>query len=481
LASRGENRIVKNPTDSEKWACKLSHYALSKIDGFETSVSSSADIYLVRKDRPQGGRLAFLIHHSVAFSPVDTSFIQDGHSKVLAIKATINGSDLVVFNVYLPPVSSCPQTYKPDLSAIFNMPDEDILVVGDFNAHQETWDAALTDSRGGSISDSIEISLLITLNDPDVPTRLPQNGSPSSPDVALASAHVALACTWTSHVHLNSDHFPVTIALPCDQVASPRTAKSHTSFRKADWPAFIRECETAFREQSKPTSVGAGEKIFCEILLTAFKHTIPAGFCRECAPGISREASNLIDERDALRSMDPTDPNIEILNQSISSIIAENKRDPWREKVHSSGSPPDPAKCWSLLRSLSGKKTIVPPNQPISFGSATLSKPKDIAEKFIRQFVPGPKSSLRSRLILRQLHKTHPLDHEYMPFTTAMVTEALAKSSNSTATGPEGLTSLHLKHLGQSGISFLTELYNLSVRDAVVPAIWKTALVLPIP
>jgi hypothetical protein len=61
-----------------------------------------------------------------------------------------------------------------------------------------------------------------------------------------------------------------------------------------------------------------------------------------------------------------------------------------------------------------------------------------------------------------------------------MTTEAINKSSNLTATGPDGLTWLHLKHLGPAGISYLTNLFNLSVRDAIVPTIWKSALILPI-
>jgi hypothetical protein len=48
------------------------------------------------------------------------------------------------------------------------------------------------------------------------------------------------------------------------------------------------------------------------------------------------------------------------------------------------------------------------------------------------------------------------------------------------ATGPDGLTSLHLKKLRPSGIAYLAGLFNLSVRDAVVSAIWKKALVLPV-
>jgi hypothetical protein len=61
-----------------------------------------------------------------------------------------------------------------------------------------------------------------------------------------------------------------------------------------------------------------------------------------------------------------------------------------------------------------------------------------------------------------------------------MSEEAIRKSSCSTATGPDGLTTLHLKHLGPAGIGYLTDPFNLSVKDAVVPAIWKLALVLPI-
>jgi endonuclease/exonuclease/phosphatase family metal-dependent hydrolase len=113
-------------------------------------------------------------------------------------------------------------------------------VVGNLNAHHEAWDSTLSDPRGDSISASIEISPLITLNDPDTPTRLPKSGAPTSLDVTLASAHVALASTWTTHVQLNSDHLPITDALPCEEALPPHTARSFINFRMADWPAFIR-------------------------------------------------------------------------------------------------------------------------------------------------------------------------------------------------------------------------------------------------
>jgi hypothetical protein len=55
----------------------------------------------------------------------------------------------------------------------------------------------------------------------------------------------------------------------------------------------------------------------------------------------------------------------------------------------------------------------------------------------------------------------------------------MAAKSLST-TGPDGLTSIHLKHLGPWAIAYLTKLYNLSVNNADLPAIWKAAVIVPI-
>jgi hypothetical protein len=58
----------------------------------------------------------------------------------------------------------------------------------------------------------------------------------------------------------------------------------------------------------------------------ASKHAIPSGYRHNYAPGLSREASDLIRERDAMHVLDPTDPGIENPNNNITNIIAENKR-----------------------------------------------------------------------------------------------------------------------------------------------------------
>jgi hypothetical protein len=243
------------------------------------------------------------------------------------------------------------------------------------------------------------------------------------------------------------------------------------NFRKADWAAYVRETEAEFRRIPLPTYCGAGEKVFRGVLLTALKHAIPAGFRRDFVPGLSRETVELIHERDSLRSTDPHDAGIEVMNQEIARLIAQNKRDIWREKVKAAHDHAEPSRFWNLLRGLSGKKAHVPSNQPISFDPDSCSNPKVNADKFLKQYVLAPRSDPMNQKVLRRLHLNHPIDHSYTPFTSAQTLEAINHASSSTAKGPDGLTSIHLKHLGPAGIAYLTAVYNLSVRDAVIPAI----------
>ncbi len=76
--------------------------------------------------------------------------------------------------------------------------------------------------------------------------------------------------------------------------------------------------------------------------------------------------------------------------------------------------------------------------------------------------------------------QNNDLDRSFAPFTDAMTTDAIRATKNSTAVGPNGLTPLHLKHLGPNAIRYLTRLFNLSVQNADIPAIWRQANIIPI-
>ena len=81
---------------------------------------------------------------------------------------------------------------------------------------------------------------------------------------------------------------------------------------------------------------------------------------------------------------------------------------------------------------------------------------------------------------MRDLHNHHRADLSNRPFYERGVAAAIRKAGSSTAQEPDGLTVLHLRHLGEHGLAFLTELFNLSVAGDYIPAIWKNSVIIPI-
>ena len=480
------NGIRSSVAEVNNFLCKnrISVAALQETKLSEKSADPSFPNYiLIRKDRPGGGGgggLAFLVHHSLPFTPLSSPLSQDKIIECQGISVTLNGSSIEVFNLYIPPASGCPRGYSPDLSPLLNLPN-DSLVLGDINAHHPSWDSSLSDVRGDSIAASIDQSPLLVLNE-DTATRIPsaQNQPSSSPDISLASAHLAIELTWSTRLTLNSDHLPILIEFPSNQHPQATRVRTYTNFSKADWPRFIREVEEILVGCPLPTSCSSGEKIFRDALLTSAKHSIPAGFVQNSVPGLSREVVDRMEQRDEIRRVDPHSPEITQLNREIASEVSDNKRRIWREKIEAIGRGSDPRRLWRVVRSLNGKRSYLPPNQPISFDSVPISDKKSIANKFINQFTPRPRSNKKTRVVLRHIHNKFPIDHSLAPFSTDLVEEAIRASSGSTATGPDGLAPEHFKHLGGRAVKYLTALFNLSVGNSDIPAIWKQALILPI-
>ena len=117
----------------------------------------------------------------------------------------------------------------------------------------------------------------------------------------------------------------------------------------------------------------------------------------------------------------------------------------------------NPMRYWHLLKSLSGKHPRQSPNQPISFDGKVYTKRSSVANQFCKYYVNvAPfKASKDSRQTFQDL-KANPLDHSFTPFTMAQTAAAIKPSKNLTEFGPNGLTALHLKHLGPSGLWYLT-------------------------
>ena len=432
----------------------------------------------IRRDRPAGGGgggILKLVHQSVEYFETQSPF-NDNVTECTVIRVKLLDSFISIANIYVPPQSSCPPGFAASLRPLLA---SDSLIVGDINAHNEAWSLGNNDPRGDSLIDEIDAENFVALNNPDIPTRPPSN---SSPDVALASVNIALNFEWSAIVALNSDHLPVAITLENDNPPS-RLSNSYTSFRKANWSLFKDLTESQFSTLPLPTSCSEGEKVWRRVLTEASSRAIPAGYRKNVLPGLDIDSARLVQERDELRRRNPNDPSILDLNQRISAATAAAARQRWMEAVGKADKRSNSRHYWGFMAGLSGKRVRQAQNQPINFHNKTFTKRQSIANEFNKQYVNAMpfKKSKQSRKIFRKTKQNNQLDRTAVFFSPPQVIDAIRATKNSTAVGPNGLTALHLKHLGRNGIGFLTRLFNLSLQSADIPAIWKASIVVPVP
>ena len=327
---------------------------------------------LIRQDRQSrsGGGLATLVRHDISYVDValPPQLANDNLIELQGIQIHPDSTPIAILNVYIPPASST--NNRPiNFAQILDLPSSDFMVVGDLNAHHGHWHSAVAaDARGQIVADAIENSTAVCLNE-DTHTRRPAsiNQPNSSPDISIVSAHLAPSLLWSTVDTLNSDHLPILISFADFNMAPPRSRKTFTNFRRADWNAFTSELESLVDDLDPPSSCMKGEKLLREAVLTAAKHHIPSGYRQVFIPAFPPQAARLSDERDRLRSSNPLDPEVARLNAEISGLVVEERRARYKEFIEKSSPSQNPGAHFAFMRKLTGKRLPAPENQYITF------------------------------------------------------------------------------------------------------------------
>ena len=179
-------------------------------------------------------------------------------------------------------------------------------------------------------------------------------------------------------------------------------------------------------------------------------------------------------ERDERRDVDPSDPAIPELQERIVIVNREAAKNAWEKELQKSDHKNNLKHFWGKVRTLSGKKSVQARNQPVSFLGRSFNKPAKIAKMFVSQFLLKPKLSKSTHKVVKSIKRSKSLDIPPV-FMSDDTLAAIRSAKNSSATGPDGLTVLHLKHLGPKGVLYLTDLFNLSVKCADLPAVYHSA------
>ena len=412
--------------------------------------------------------------------------------EIQTLTLRMGGLDFDLANVYLPPASSCPSGYVPDLT---RLPDSlgssrRNLIAGDFNAHHPSWLYSQgQDARGCLLLDQLEGQ--VVLNDPSLPTRLPftTGNLPSSPDISFSSSSFGLGARWAVHHELSSDHLPIVAEVPISTPIPANPPRSFLNIRKANWPAFTAQLERKLGSFDPTTfpSLDAAVAAFNSVVLLAGRRHIPAGKVRRYVPLFSREVKLLLQERRHLRSQRPTRASLDrinVLSEDIARRFTADAELRWSETLASVDHRTSPSKFWKLVRSLHSRFVGDPDTHEaiLSSPSSPIPSPRGQADLLVDHYanICRLPHLPTDRLVHRTVREL-PLDSDPEPeFTSRQVMDAIKKAGHSTATGPDGIAYAHLRNLGHYGIRSLTSIFNLSISTNSIPNLWKHASIIPL-
>ena len=174
------------------------------------------------------------------------------------------------------------------------------------------------------------------------------------------------------------------------------------------------------------------------------------------------------------------------VSRRASSVIAKAKAETWQMTCSSLSPRSNPKSVHSLLCSIAGSpfSSSSSPNFP---NCSSLRESALVYAAYLRSHftVSQPKALCsRARGWLSELrHASYPIESHSsfcFPFSTTEFLAAASNLSSSTATGPDKVVYLKLKHLPRSGMDLLLHILNLVWSSHSFPSIWKTSSIIPI-
>jgi ribonuclease HI/exonuclease III len=429
-----------------------------------------------------------------------------------------------------------------DTSIIPTGPDS--LICGDFNAHSTMWDFhAKPDKRGLQVEEWMTENNLRLLNSGD-PTRVgpakpakskkrnkskKSKKSPatdpleewvpkippsdttnigdqttedhireevcktlSTPDITLCGRNWFNKTSWIASDNDamgNSDHTPIIIDVYGDVNHNPiynGTAK--WKFKNVDWKKFAQEAENTLPTIDSD-NIEEHWKALNQVLTDAGnKHVGRVKLGKNTKCWMNPHVRSIIKRRNQLRKRINThrDEWREAWKEA-QAAIKKAKEDAWKDTLESVISDADSTKIWRVINSLNGTPCANSPNEVMVVGEERFTDDKKKADQFVKHyakvssldFTEEEKKSVNNKIkvILNDPENKH---HTVQYFTPRELSRAIKKMKIKGAPGPDDIPPSFLKNLGPKAFSFLLNIFNISIDQAVCPQLWRDAIIIPL-
>ena len=209
-----------------------------KIKGYQLP------IFNYSTSREAGGGTCIYVKIGISFSlnPVNNPTPID----VTSITVHDRDKKLTIFNTYTRQCDNTMINYRQ----IFNVKDNDIIIVGDFNIKHPCWNPEFDfrcDDEAGNMLDFCSDRQLCILNDGQITRLAPElDRRDSAIDLVIVSSHMYSSCEfYVLDNTCGSDHFPILTNTKFTINKTQYNNDRKWNFKKAtneNWAAFKEEC-----------------------------------------------------------------------------------------------------------------------------------------------------------------------------------------------------------------------------------------------
>lgn len=436
------------------------------------SVFKISNYSCVREDRSDGyAGVALLVKHSTPYS----FFHLPPHSPDFSIVA-IKIQDICFVSLYIPHPSS---TIFSEINSIFAILPSPFIVLGDYNAHHQSWGSSVTNSYGVAVLDMVESLNLCIVNSGAVTRRTPPNIGASAPDLSICSPSLAASLSWqVLSSSFGSDHFPILLSLPLQNNDIPKRTprlkyrlddadwslfRSHLELKVASLPAIIHGNEDSCSQALARAIIEAADEIFPVKNGSRGRIPSPPWWDQECSDAIrSRKEAELAYYE--FSSEENFDSVIEAI-KNTKKLFKKKKFESWRSFCLSLSPDVRPSVVWRNIRRFrSGFRE-----------SHSMYLPPFLADEFLNRLAPPSAPELISLPLLA------PSDRGELNniFSIFELKGALSDLKDS-APGSDGIPYSFIVNLSDELLNYYLSLINSIVISGNIPLSWKTQEVLPI-
>ena len=427
--------------------------------------------------------------------------------EVATVTFDLTTTKLTVISVYSRPND----TLDIDTLEYIISHNQEILLLGDFNAHHPLLGSAKVNVSGQRLTQLINDSGLVILNN-DQPTHFPvaHNYRPSRIDLMMTE--FATTCRFANFDlddSVSSDHRTIIIDYATTQTlsAAPRT---HLDIQHADWDLFqeVLQENLLMEPINSPDEIDTALRNLSEAVDMASRRAIPVRNISSNLHYLTDKTKALITRRNRLRRQKARNPfdhglsaEINLLTRRVHDMVRTDTNKFFRRlKRNINEAKSDPAQFWRLIRRTTGtsRKTqqysLLSNGQPVTddievaqifanhLETVSQKPPEPAGTQFTDDVIdqhqagnPEIYSNDFGQLVEPEIH-INDINNLSTPISAAEYNMALKYTKDKTP-GIDGIRTPFLKLGGLSLNQRLLEVFNECLRCGYFPPTWKHAIV----